>query len=102
MFQLSFLQVFWFLIFFLLLFFVVHYLFLPKLDGIINTRSKRVLDSFNSSIHLLRLIENQTVKYNAALSQAEIQVKRVIDDALIQVEKMKANVKNILEEEDKK
>ncbi|OWZ24901.1 F0F1 ATP synthase subunit B family protein [Wolbachia endosymbiont of Wuchereria bancrofti] len=95
-------QVFWFLIFFSLLFFVVHYLFLPKLDGIINTRSKRVLDSFNSSIHLLRLIENQTVKYNAALSQAEIQVKRVIDDALIQVEKMKANVKNILEEEDKK
>ncbi|NUY39185.1 hypothetical protein GO684_00245 [Wolbachia endosymbiont of Litomosoides brasiliensis] len=94
-------QVFWFLIFFSLLFFVVRYLFLPKLDRIINTRSKRILNSFNSSIHLLMLIENQTIKYNAALNQARARAKKVIDDALVQVEKMRADAKNILEEKDK-
>ncbi|WP_395463239.1 hypothetical protein [Wolbachia endosymbiont of Cantharis cryptica] len=95
-------QVFWFLVFFSSLFFVVSCLFLPKLDEIINTRSKEVLDSFNSSVHLLRLIENQAIKYNATLNQAKIQAKKVIDDALAQVEEMRVNVKNILQEEDKK
>ncbi|MDM8335193.1 F0F1 ATP synthase subunit B family protein [Wolbachia pipientis] len=95
-------QVFWFLIFFSLLFFVVSCLFLPKLDEIINTRNKRILDSFNSSIHLLKLIENQTAKHNAALNEARMQAKRVVNDALAQVEEMRANVKNILEGEDKK
>ncbi|MBR9983110.1 MAG: hypothetical protein MUP48_02215 [Wolbachia endosymbiont of Homalodisca vitripennis] len=95
-------QVFWFLIFFSSLFFVVSCLFLPKLDKIINTRSKKTLDSFNSSIHLLRLTEEQIAKYNAALNQARVQAKKIIDDALVQVEEMRANVKNILEEEDKK
>ncbi|MDR2831913.1 MAG: hypothetical protein LBV62_03295 [Rickettsiales bacterium] len=95
-------QVFWFLIFFSLLFFVVSCLFLPKLDEIIHARSKRVLDSFNSSVHLLRLTEKQVAKYSAALNQARIKAKRIIDDALAQVEEMRTNVKNILEEEDKK
>jgi len=95
-------QVFWFLIFFSLLFFVVSCLFLPKLDEIINTRNKRVLDSFNSSVHLLKLIENQIVKYNAALNEARIQAKKVIDNALVQVEEMRANMKDILEERDKR
>ncbi len=95
-------QVFWFLIFFSSLFFVVSCLFLPKLDKIISTRSKEVLGSFNSSVHLLRLTEEQIAKYNAALNQARIQAKKIIDDALAQVEEMRANVKNILEEEDKK
>ncbi|XP_066251708.1 ATP synthase subunit b 2-like [Euwallacea similis] len=80
----------------------VSCLFLPKLDEIISTRSKEVLDSFNSSVHLLRLTEDQVAKYNAALTQARIQAKKIIDDALAQVEEMRANVKNILEEEDKK
>lgn len=101
MFQLSFLKFFGFN-FFSSLFFIVSCLFLPKLDGIINTRSKGVLDSFNSSVHLLRLTEDQIAKYNAALNQARIQAKKIIDDALAQVEEMRANVKNILEEEDKK
>ncbi|WCR59501.1 MAG: ATP synthase subunit b' [Wolbachia endosymbiont of Ctenocephalides felis wCfeF] len=95
-------QVFWFLIFFSLLFFVVSCLFLPKLDEIINTRSKRVLGSFNSSVHLLKLIESQIVKYNAALNEARIQAKKVIDNALAQVEETRANMKDILEERDKK
>jgi F-type H+-transporting ATPase subunit b len=60
------------------------------------------LDSFSSSVHLLRLTEDQIAKYNAALSQARIQAKKIIDDALAQVEEMRANVKNMLEEEDKK
>ncbi|GFQ86016.1 uncharacterized protein TNCT_269471 [Trichonephila clavata] len=71
-------------------------------DKIISTRSKEVLGSFNSSVHLLRLTEEQIAKYNAALNQARIQAKKIIDDALAQVEEMRANVKNILEEEDKK
>ncbi len=75
---------------------------MPKLDEIISTRSKEVLGSFNSSVHLLRLTEDQITKYNAALTQARIQAKKIIDDALAQVEEMRANVKNILEEEDKK
>ncbi|MDR0288886.1 MAG: hypothetical protein LBH78_02445 [Rickettsiales bacterium] len=95
-------QVFWFLILFSLLFFVVSCLFLPKLDEIISTRSKKALDSFNSSVHLLKLIENQTVKYNAALNEARIQAKKVIDNALAQVEEMRANMKDILEERDKR
>ncbi|WP_264730157.1 F0F1 ATP synthase subunit B family protein [Wolbachia endosymbiont (group B) of Episyrphus balteatus] len=95
-------QIFWFLIFFSSLFFVVSCLFLPKLDEIINTRSKAVLDSFNSSIHLLRLAEEQIAKYDAALNQAKVRAKKIIDDALAQVEEMRASVKNILEEEDKK
>ncbi|WP_343289257.1 hypothetical protein [Wolbachia endosymbiont of Encarsia formosa] len=95
-------QIFWFLIFFSSLFFVVSCLFLPKLDEIINTRSKAVLDSFNSSIHLLRRAEEQTAKYDAALNQAKVRAKKIIDDALAQVEEMRASVKNILEEEDKK
>ncbi|MDR1139759.1 MAG: hypothetical protein LBJ80_01055 [Rickettsiales bacterium] len=95
-------QVFWFLIFFSLLFLVVSCSFLPKLDEIINTRNKRVLYSFNSSVHLLKLIESQIVKYSAALNEARIQAKKVIDNALAQVEEMRASVKDILEEEDKK
>ncbi|MGL9717108.1 MAG: hypothetical protein ACR5K9_00045 [Wolbachia sp.] len=95
-------QVFWFLIFFSLLFFVVRCLFLPKLDEIINIRNKKVLDSFNGSVHLLKLIENQTIKCNAALDEARTQAKKVIDKALAQVEEMRADVKNVLEEEDKK
>lgn len=95
-------QIFWFLIFFSSLFFVVSCLFLPKLDEIISTRSKEVLDSFNSSIHLLRLTEEQIAKYNAALNQARVRAKKIIDDALAQVEEMRASVKSILEEEDKK
>ncbi|MGL9757283.1 MAG: hypothetical protein ACR5LA_00080 [Wolbachia sp.] len=95
-------QVFWFLIFFSSLFFVVSCLFLPKLDEIISTRSKEVLDSFNSSVHLLRLTEEQIAKYNAALNQARVQVKKIIDNAFAQVEEMRANVKNILEQEDRK
>lgn len=69
-------QVFWFLIFFSSLFFVVSCLFLPKLDEIISTRSKEVLGSVNSSVHLLRLTEDQIAKYNAALNQARIQAKK--------------------------
>ncbi|GFY65136.1 uncharacterized protein TNIN_56991 [Trichonephila inaurata madagascariensis] len=80
----------------------VSCLFLPKLDEIISTRSKEVLGSFNSSVHLLRLTEDQIAKYNAALNQARVQTKRIIDDALAKVEEMRANVKSILEEEDKK
>lgn len=95
-------QVFWFLIFFSALFLVVSCLFLPKLDEIINIRNKKVLDSFNSSVHLLKLIENQTIKYNTALNEARMQAKKAIDNALAQVEEMRASVKNILEEEDKK
>uniref|UniRef100_A0A3B0JEJ6 ATP synthase subunit b n=1 Tax=Wolbachia endosymbiont of Aleurodicus floccissimus TaxID=2152762 RepID=A0A3B0JEJ6_9RICK len=95
-------QIFWFLIFFSSLFFVVSCLFLPKLDEIISTRSKEVLDSFNSSIHLLRRAEEQIAKYNVALNQARVRAKKIIDDALAQVEEMRASVKNILEEEDKK
>ncbi|QOD38567.1 F0F1 ATP synthase subunit B family protein [Candidatus Wolbachia massiliensis] len=95
-------QVFWFFIFFSSLFFVVSCLFLPRLDEIINIRSKGVLDSFNGSTHLLKLIESQIAKYNASLNAAKIQAKKVIDGALAQVEEMKADVKNILEEEDKK
>ncbi|GFR20257.1 uncharacterized protein TNCT_526451 [Trichonephila clavata] len=57
---------------------------------------------FLASVHLLRLTEDQIAKYNAALNQARIQAKKIIDDALAQVEEMRANVKNILEEEDKK
>uniref|UniRef100_A0AAU7YQ89 ATP synthase subunit b n=1 Tax=Wolbachia endosymbiont of Oeneis ivallda TaxID=3171168 RepID=A0AAU7YQ89_9RICK len=95
-------QIFWFLIFFSSLFFIVSCLFLPKLDEIISTRSKEVLDSFNSSIHLLRLTEEQIAKYNAALNQARVRAKKIIDDALAQVEEMRASVKSILEEEDKK
>ncbi|QCB62944.1 hypothetical protein EJB00_05220 [Wolbachia endosymbiont of Drosophila mauritiana] len=95
-------QIFWFLIFFSSLFFIVSCLFLTKLDEIISTRSKEVLDSFNSSIHLLRLIEEQIAKYNAALNQARVRAKKIIDDAFAQVEEMRANVKDILEEEDKK
>lgn len=95
-------QVFWFLIFFSSLFFVVSCLFLPKLDEIISTRSKEVLDSFNSSVRLLRLTEEQISKYNAALNQARVQVKKIIDNAFAQVEEMRANVKNILEQEDRK
>ncbi|MFT4314449.1 MAG: hypothetical protein AB3P11_05135 [Wolbachia pipientis] len=95
-------QIFWFLIFFSSLFFVVSCLFLPKLDEIISTRSKEVLDSFNSSIHLLRLTEEQIAKYNVALNQARVRAKEIIDDALAQVEEMRASVKSILEEEDKK
>ncbi|MFP3035893.1 MAG: hypothetical protein ACEY3A_02580 [Wolbachia sp.] len=95
-------QVFWFLILFSLLFFVVSCLFLPKLDEIISIRSKKALDSFNSSIHLLKLIENQTVKYNAALNEARTQAKKIVDNALTQVEEMRASVKDILEEENKK
>ncbi|NSM56592.1 hypothetical protein HET73_03745 [Wolbachia endosymbiont of Atemnus politus] len=95
-------QVFWFLIFFSSLFFVVSCLFLPKLDEIINIRNKKVLDSFNSSVHLLKLVENQTIKYNAALNEARTQAKKIIGKSLAQVEEMRASVKNILEEEDKK
>ncbi|WP_353288028.1 hypothetical protein [Wolbachia endosymbiont (group B) of Gerris lacustris] len=95
-------QIFWFLISFSSLFFVVSCLFLPKLDEIINTRSKAVLDSFNSAIHLLRFTEDQIAKYNAALNQAKVQAKKIIDDALAQVEEMRASVKSILGEEDKK
>ncbi|MGL9682152.1 MAG: hypothetical protein ACR5K2_04295 [Wolbachia sp.] len=95
-------QVFWFLFFFSLLFFVVNCLFLPKLDEIISIRSNKALNSFNSSIHLLKLIENQTVKYNAALNEARTQAKKVVDNALIQAEEMEASMKDILEEEDKK
>lgn len=69
-------QIFWFLIFFSSLFFVVSCLFLPKLDEIINTRSKAVLDSFNSSIHLLRRAEEQIAKYDAALNQAKVRAKK--------------------------
>ncbi|AGJ98752.1 ATP synthase subunit b [Wolbachia endosymbiont of Drosophila simulans wNo] len=95
-------QIFWFLIFFSSLFFIVSCLFLTKLDEIISTRSKEVLDSFNSSIHLLRLTEEQIAKYNAALNQARVRAKKIIDDAFAQVEEMRANVKDILKEEDKK
>lgn len=95
-------QVFWFLVFFSSLFFVVSCLFLLKLDEILNTRSKGILDSFNSSVHRLRLTEEQIAKYNAALNQARAQAKKIIDDALAQAEEMRANVKDILEEEDKK
>lgn len=95
-------QIFWFLIFFSSLFFAVSCLFLPKLDEIISTRSKEVLDSFNGSIYLLRLTEEQIAKYDAALNQARVRAKKIIDDALAQVEEMRASVKGILEEEDKK
>lgn len=95
-------QVFWFLIFFSLLFLVVSCSFLPKLDEIISTRSKKALDSFNSSVHLLKLIESQIVKHSAALNEARIQAKKVIDNALAQVEEMRANMKDILEERDKR
>ncbi|RDD35211.1 F-type ATPase subunit b' [Wolbachia endosymbiont of Cylisticus convexus] len=95
-------QIFWFLIFFSSLFSIVNYLFLPKLEEVISTRSKEVLNSFSSSVHLLQLVENQVVKYNAALNQARVQAKKILDDALAQVEEMRSNVKNILEEEDKK
>ncbi|WP_349967704.1 hypothetical protein [Wolbachia endosymbiont of Armadillidium arcangelii] len=95
-------QIFWFLIFFSSLFSIVNYLFLPKLEKVISTRSKEVLNSFSNSVHLLQLVENQVVKYNAALNQARVQAKKIVDDALAQVEEMRSNVKNILEEEDKK
>ncbi|MGL9725849.1 MAG: hypothetical protein ACR5KV_04125 [Wolbachia sp.] len=95
-------QVFWFLIFFSLLFFVVSCLFLPKLEEIISTRSKELLDSFSNSTYLLRLTEGQITKYNATLIQGRIKAKKIINDALAQVEEMRANVKNILKEEDKK
>ncbi len=95
-------QVFWFLIFFSSLFFIVCHLFLPKLDEIINIRNKKVLDSFNSSIRLLELTENQVTRYNLALNKARTQAKKVVSNALVQVEEMRASVKNIIEEEDKK
>ncbi|MCV3769156.1 MAG: hypothetical protein K0T53_00230 [Wolbachia pipientis] len=95
-------QIFWFLIFFFLLFFTVSNSFLPKLDEIIKMRNKRILDSFNNSIRLLQLIESQTIKYNLALNKAKIQAKKIIDNTFIQVEEMKANVKNTIKEKDKK
>jgi len=95
-------QVFWFLTFFSLLFCVVSYLFLPKLDNIIYTRNKEVLDSLNSSFCLLRLTEDMVNKYNAALHQAKVQTKKIMDDALVQVEEMRADVQNVLAEEKKK
>ncbi|QKX02114.1 F0F1 ATP synthase subunit B family protein [Wolbachia endosymbiont of Dirofilaria (Dirofilaria) immitis] len=95
-------QVFWFLIFFSSLFFIVNFLFLPKLDEIINTRSKKVLDSFNSSICLLKLIENQAIRYNLVLNEAKMQAKKAIDNALVQVEEMRISMKNTIEEENKK
>lgn len=95
-------QVFWFLIFFSSLFFVVSCLFLPKLDEIINARSKGLLDSFNISLHLLKLTEAQVAEYNAALNQARVKAKAIIDDALAHVEEMRADAQIILEEENKK
>ncbi|WP_341808325.1 hypothetical protein [Wolbachia endosymbiont (group E) of Neria commutata] len=95
-------QVFWFLIFFSSLFFVVSCLFLPKLDEIINARSKGLLDSFNISLHLLKLTEAQIAEYNAALNQARVKAKAIIDDALAHVEEMRADAQIILEEENKK
>ncbi|QKX01217.1 hypothetical protein GOY14_02675 [Wolbachia endosymbiont of Dipetalonema caudispina] len=95
-------QIFWFSIFFFLLFFIVSSSFLPKLDEIIKMRNKRILDSFNNSIRLLQLIESQTIKYNLALNKAKIQAKKIIDNTFIQVEEMKANVKNTIKEKDKK
>lgn len=65
-------------------------------------RNKRILDSFNNSIRLLQLIESQTIKYNLALNKAKIQAKKIIDNTFIQVEEMKANVKNTIKEKDKK
>lgn len=95
-------QVFWFLIFFSSLFFVVSCLFLPKLDEIINARSKGLLDSFNISLHLLKLTEAQIAEYNEALNQARVRAKAIIDDALAHVEEMRADAQIILEEENKK
>ncbi|MDD9331428.1 MAG: hypothetical protein PV340_02075 [Wolbachia sp.] len=95
-------QVFWFLIFFSSLFLVVSCVFLPKLDEIINTRNKGILDSFNGAVCLLKFTENQMGKYNAALYQAKIHAKRIIDNAVAQAEEMQANIKDILEEESKK
>ncbi|WCR54043.1 MAG: ATP synthase subunit b' [Wolbachia endosymbiont of Ctenocephalides orientis wCori] len=95
-------QAFWFLIFFSLLFLVVSCVFLPKLDKIINTRSKEVLGSFNVSFHLLKLAEKQAAEYYLALEKARAKAKKIIDNAFAQVEEAEANVKNILEEEDRK
>ncbi|HCE59583.1 MAG TPA: hypothetical protein DEQ74_02000 [Wolbachia sp.] len=95
-------QVFWFLTFFSLLFCVVSCLFLPKLDNIIYTRNKEVVDSLNSSLCLLRFTEDMVNKYNAALHQAKMQAKKIMDDALVQVEEMRADVQNLLAEEKKK
>lgn len=95
-------QVFWFLIFFSLLFLTVRCLFLPKLDGIIYTRNKEILDSFSSSLLLLRLAEDMVNKCNATLHQADIQMKEIMNDALLRVEEMRANVQSILMEEKKK
>ncbi|WP_168463862.1 F0F1 ATP synthase subunit B family protein [Wolbachia endosymbiont of Ctenocephalides felis wCfeT] len=95
-------QVFWFLIFFSALFFAVRCLFLPKLERIINYRNKEVLDSFNISYRILKVAERQIAEYNAALSSIKMKAKKVIDNALIEVEEMEASVKKVLEEEDKK
>lgn len=95
-------QAFWFFIFFSSLFLVVSCVFLPKLDKIINNRNKEVLDSFNVSFHLLKLAEKQIAEYYLALGKARAEAKIIIDNAFAQVEEAEANVKNILEEEDRK
>ncbi|MDG7056526.1 MAG: hypothetical protein LKM44_03530 [Wolbachia endosymbiont of Meromenopon meropis] len=95
-------QIFWFLFFFFLLFFVVGCFFLPKLDKIIGIRSKRLIDSLNASIYLLRLIEIQLVRYNKALDEARIKEERIVNDAINQVKDMRMNLKYTLDEESKK
>lgn len=92
-------QFFWFLIFFSFLFFVVSYLFLPSLERIIYYRNKKIIDSFNNSLCILRLAEDMVNKHNLALQQAKIQVKKIMDDTMVQVEEMRSSVQNVLKEQ---
>ncbi len=95
-------QVFWFFLSFYLLFLVVNYVFLPKLEWKIYSRNKKVLNSFNNSVCLLEFAERQVNKYGEALGRAEAQIKKTVSDTMMQIEKMREDVKSQLEEENKK
>jgi F-type H+-transporting ATPase subunit b len=95
-------QVFWFFISFYLLFLVVRHIFLPELERRIYIRNKKVLDSFNNSVYLLKLAESQVRRYSKALDLAEVHIKKIVSDTLTQIEKMKESVASKLEEESKK
>ncbi len=95
-------QVFWFFVSFYLLFLVVNYLFLPKLEWRIYNRNKKVLNSFNHSVCLLEFAERQVNKYSEALGKAEAQIKKTVSDTIMQIEKMREDVNNQLDKENKK
>ncbi|OEY87016.1 hypothetical protein BIY23_00810 [Wolbachia pipientis] len=95
-------QIFWFFISFYLLFLVVNHIFLPKLEIIMFNRRREVLNDFSCAMYILECAESQVIQYNKVLNQVEERIKNAMSDALMQIEKMKADVESQLEEENKK